>query len=154
MRKAPVLFPIPSDTLAYMSYDLFHITQGAIIKNADGAVLILRIGNDRWILPGGHVDKGENWEDAFRRELKEELGLEDFKIKNIVDIRSWTSQDDSHNIYALTFLIDAPDFKEPVLSDEHVEYAWVTLKNIDDYNFLDGRVRDRVRKGLEDKSFI
>jgi len=137
-----------------MSYDLFHVTQGAIIKNPEGAVLILGLDAGQWILPGGHVDKNENWEDAFRRELKEELGLENFEIKNIVDIRSWTAKDDSHNVYALTFFIEAPDFKEPKLSDEHVAYAWVTLKNIDDYNFLDERAKDRVRKGLENKSFL
>jgi nucleoside triphosphatase len=137
-----------------MAYDLFHVTQGAIIKNSEGAVLILNISNNRWILPGGHVDKGEDWEEALRRELKEELGLTDFTIKKIVDIRSWLPQNREYTIYAVTFLVDAPNFGEPQLSDEHVEHAWVTLKNIDDFNFLDAIAKERVRKGLEDKSFI
>lgn len=137
-----------------MSYDLFHVTQGAIIKNSDGAVLILGIDDGHWILPGGHVDKDENWEEAFRRELKEELGLENFKIKQLVDITSWSTKKSGQNIYALTFLVEAPDFKEPTLSGEHTKYAWVTLENIDRYNFLDKIVKNRVRKGLEEKSFI
>jgi len=137
-----------------MSYDLFQVTQGAIIKNDDGAVLILGINGEHWMLPGGHVDKGENWEEAFRRELKEELGLENFKIKQLVDITSWLAKKSGQNIYALTFLVEAPNFKEPVLSDEHTECAWVTLENIDRYNFLDERVKERVRKGLEEKFFI
>jgi len=134
-----------------MSYDLFHVTQGAIIKNATGAVLILEIDGGYWILPGGHVNRNENWEAVFRRELKEELGLEDFKIKHLVDITSWLTKKSAQNIYALTFLIDAPNFKEPALSDEHTKYAWVTLKDIDSYNFLDEIVKNRVRKGLENK---
>jgi 8-oxo-dGTP pyrophosphatase MutT (NUDIX family) len=137
-----------------MSYDLFHVTQGAIIKNSDGAVLILGLDDGHWILPGGHVDKGENWEEAFRRELKEELGLEDFKIKKLVDITSWLTKKSEQNIYALTFLVEARDFKEPKLSAEHVEYAWVTLENIDSYDFLDEIVKNRVRKGLEEKSLL
>jgi ADP-ribose pyrophosphatase YjhB (NUDIX family) len=137
-----------------MSYDLFHVTQGAILKNSDGAVLILKLNDGRWILPGGHVDKGENWEESFRRELKEELGLENFKIKQLVDITSWLTKKSEQNIYALTFFVEAPGFKEPKLSDEHVEYAWVTQENIDSYNFLDEIVKNRVKKGLEEKSFI
>jgi ADP-ribose pyrophosphatase YjhB (NUDIX family) len=136
-----------------MSYDLFQVTQGAIIKNSVGAVLILEIDGGCWILPGGHVDKGENWEESFRRELKEELGLENFKIKKLVDITSWLTKKSEQNIYALTFLVEAPDFKEPVLSDEHTKHEWITLENIDSYNFLDEIVKDRVRKGLEEKSF-
>jgi 8-oxo-dGTP pyrophosphatase MutT (NUDIX family) len=137
-----------------MSYDLFHVTQGAIIKNAEGAVLILEIDGGRWILPGGHVDANENWETAFRRELKEELGLEDFKIKKLVDITSWLTKKSKQNIYALTFLVEAPNFGEPKLSDEHLNHAWVSLADIDNYNFLDEIVKNRVRKGLEGKSLF
>jgi nucleoside triphosphatase len=137
-----------------MSYDLFQVTQGAIIKNSEGAVLVLRLPNDSWILPGGHVDKGENWEEAFRRELKEELGIENFTVKSLVDIRSWLSKDRDHSIYAVTFLIDALDFNEPKLSEEHIQHAWVTLENINDYKFLDEIAKSRVQKGLENKSLF
>jgi len=137
-----------------MSYDLFEVTQGAIIKNTAGAVLILNINGDRWMLPGGHVDAEENWEEAFRRELKEELGLENFTIKKLVDITSWLTEKSKRNIYALTFLVEAPDFEEPKLSDEHLNHAWVTLADIDNYNFLDEIVKNRVRKGLENQSLF
>jgi nucleoside triphosphatase len=141
-------------TILLMAYDLFHVTQGAIIKNSEGAVLILGFENGKWLLPGGHVDRGENWEDALRRELKEELGLKNFTIKKIVDITSWTPENHEHSIYALTFLIEASDFKEPILSDEHLKHAWVTLEDLDNYIFIDEVAKNRVLRGLEDKSLF
>lgn len=34
----------------------------------------------QWVVPGGHVEKGELLEDAARREAKEELGMEVYHI--------------------------------------------------------------------------
>ena len=133
-----------------MAYELSHVTQGVIIKNADGAVLALELKNGVYVLPGGHVDRGEDWLDALRRELKEEIGLEEFTVKKVVDIVALPYGDQS--LYIMTFLIDAPDFREPKLSDEHVRYAWVTLATMDQYNFWHETIKNRIRKGLEDVS--
>lgn len=137
-----------------MSYELFQVTQGAIIKNSEGAILLLEIENDLWFLPGGHVDRNEDWEMALRRELKEELGLTDFKIKKIVDIAAWPEKDRPYSVYAVTFLVEAPDFKEPKLSNEHTKYAWVAPDELDKYKFWDEVLKTRVRKGFQDGSFI
>ena len=56
----------------------FAVTAGAVVVNPDGRVLLLkhvfRAGSG-WGIPGGFIEKGEQPEDAVRRELEEEIGL-------------------------------------------------------------------------------
>lgn len=41
----------------------------------DNALLVVQLGDGRFVLPGGGIDKGEWTEDALRRELFEETGV-------------------------------------------------------------------------------
>ena len=53
-------------------------TVGALILNPKGEVLIVRSSkwNDKYTVPGGHIELGERAEDAIRREVKEETCLD------------------------------------------------------------------------------
>src|SRR5690606_17698508 len=54
-------------------------TVGAICltERSDGAILLVRLSyRDRWGAPGGLLKRGEAPEDAVRREVREETGLE------------------------------------------------------------------------------
>jgi nucleoside triphosphatase len=53
-------------------------TVGALILNSKGEVLIVRSSkwNDKYTVPGGHIELGERAEDAIRREVKEETCLD------------------------------------------------------------------------------
>ena len=57
----------------------FMVTAGAVVTDDVGRVLLLkhvfRMGAG-WGIPGGFIEKGEQPEDAVRRELMEEAGLE------------------------------------------------------------------------------
>lgn len=62
----------------------FAVTAGAVVTDARGRVLLLkhrfRPGAD-WGLPGGFMEQGEQPDEALRRELREEVGLEVKKLK-------------------------------------------------------------------------
>jgi ADP-ribose pyrophosphatase YjhB (NUDIX family) len=52
----------------------------AAIFNSRGELLLTRRSKavrepGKWVLPGGHVDPGEDWDTASRREVSEETGL-------------------------------------------------------------------------------
>jgi 8-oxo-dGTP diphosphatase len=63
------------------------VTAGAVITDAHGRVLLLkhrfRPGTG-WGMPGGFLEAGEQPEEALRRELREEVGLEIEKLKLFV----------------------------------------------------------------------
>jgi mutator protein MutT len=70
----------------------FSVTAGALIFNNEGKVLLLkhrfRAGSG-WGIPGGFLEPGEHPEEAMRRELREEIGLEVEQVE-IFTSRSFT----------------------------------------------------------------
>ncbi len=62
--------------MARLTADVVLLATG---EDGQRRVLLIRRGWDpyagRWALPGGHVDAGEETDDAARRELAEETGL-------------------------------------------------------------------------------
>ena len=67
-----------------LTHARFAVTAGAIVTDANGRVLLLkhrfRPGTG-WGMPGGFIEEGEQPEEALRRELREEVGLELAEIK-------------------------------------------------------------------------
>jgi ADP-ribose pyrophosphatase YjhB (NUDIX family) len=57
----------------------FTVTAGAVVRDERGRVLLLRHTLRRgsgWGIPGGFLNRGEHPEEAVRREMLEETGLE------------------------------------------------------------------------------
>lgn len=54
-----------------------------VCKYKDKYVFSYNAKRKGWEIPGGHIEEGETWEDAARREMYEETGAIDAKIEPI-----------------------------------------------------------------------
>ncbi|MEQ2005917.1 MAG: NUDIX domain-containing protein [Limisphaerales bacterium] len=107
-------------------------TVGGLIFDDDRRVLMIRTQkwSHLWGIPGGKIKWGERSEDALRRELKEETGLD------IADIRFVLVQDCIHSkefyrdahFLLLNYTCRAAGSAPPVtLNEEAQAFCWVTL---------------------------
>ena len=67
----------------------YRVSVKALIKDSDDRVLVLKEDQDTWSLPGGGLDHGEDPKLGIMRELKEELGIEHLRIKDIGSVKTF-----------------------------------------------------------------
>ncbi len=104
-------------------------TVGAIIEKENKVLLTLRNHepfNDHWCIPGGHIDFGEEPEQAIKREAKEETGLTVKKLKFFGYYSEIYKEINWHSI-ALIFICETEgDIK--ICPKEVKEYKWFDIK--------------------------
>lgn len=52
------------------------------IKNNQLEILLIQDAKNRWTIPKGHVEEGEEPKDTAKREIQEETGLQEMKVMN------------------------------------------------------------------------
>lgn len=130
-----------------------RIAMKAVIVK-DGKVLILREAatygdgtqRGRYHMPGGRVESGEPIEDALRREVREETGLE-VNIEYPIYVGEWRPviRDVPHQIVGV-FSVCTPKTDKITLSTEHDDFQWIDPKNRDQFDIMDpeDKVIDRL----------
>jgi len=122
-----------------------RIAMKAVIVDKTGKVLILREAatygegtqRGRYHMPGGRIEAGENFEEALRREIKEETGLE-VEIDRPIYVGEWRPviRGVPHQIIG-TFFVCTPKGENSVkLSDEHDDYKWINPKDRSKYDLM------------------
>lgn len=104
-------------------------TVGALIFNPTGKILLVKSHkwNNKYVIPGGHVELGETLETALKREIKEETGLDIFGAvficlqEFIFDKAFWKQR---HFVF-LDFACKTKTEKV-TLNSEGQEFVWVT----------------------------
>ncbi|HCE80610.1 MAG TPA: 8-oxo-dGTP diphosphatase MutT [Thermodesulfobacterium commune] len=105
-----------------------RVVAGFIEK--DGKVLVVKRPTDKkrggfWEFPGGKVEAGESLQEALRRELKEELGIE-VRVGEVLEKIRYIYPDEEIELYLLSVAVNRDlDLKESL------EVKWVDLQELE-----------------------
>ena len=116
--------------------DKFDVVAAIILKD-DKFFIAQRNRNKHmglcWEFPGGKVEKNENFEQALKREIKEELNISILINKKI---RVENYQDNKINVKLHYYLCSHIDGE--FILNEHEDSAWVAKNEFNKYNFAEG----------------
>jgi len=63
---------------------IYRVVAKALITDDTGKFLVVKENQDFWSLPGGGLEHGESAQDCLKREIQEEIGVDDAQIDEIV----------------------------------------------------------------------
>lgn len=124
-----------------------------IVINENGEILLVKraswddTNRNAWVIPGGHVDPGEDFKEAALRELGEESGIwikeEDKTRTNL----GGTYEDDNCVIHYFITYVDKDDYAILLQNEETVAYEWIKQMDIDSYDMV-FNMKDNIKKIL------
>lgn len=104
-----------------------------ILRDKEGRILMVKRANTlhglgKWCLPAGKVEKGEQLEEACRREAKEEVNLDVSNLKLFLS-RIEHSKEQLGKIYDSKYF--TADFKGEIkINDESSDFRWFTKEDL------------------------
>lgn len=116
-----------------------ELTVLCLIQDGNRILLQNRVRKDwqGYTLPGGHVEPGESFVDAVKREMKEETGLDIIRPR-LVGIKQFPIENGRY----IVLLFKADSFTGTVCSSEEGQMEWVDrerlpeLRTVDDFELL------------------
>lgn len=129
---------------------------GVVLRRIDGKIhaLLIRDPYGNWGLPKGHLESGENTEEAGLREVSEETGLADLDLGPRLRTIDWYFRMKGHLIHKhCTFFLMSSRVGKPVpeAAEGITECRWVPiLEAVDKVEYENARevVRDAARLTL------
>jgi len=124
-----------------LDYKLPISVKGIILK--ENKVILLRNERNEWELPGGRLEHGETLEKALTREINEELGIY-CSIDKLNDVWVYEVYQD-REVLIITFICNSADSSNVVISNEHLEYKWFPVSELESLNMPQG-YKDSIRR--------
>ena len=116
----------------------------AIIKSKEGNKFLAikrkeGIHAGKWAFPGGIVEKGETAEDALKREVKEEVGLDIERIIRKISKYEYKRGEEElrKKSKGQCFLVAVKN-ENVKTSPEIADYKWVTLEEFESLEHIEG----------------
>ena len=110
----------------------YGLTMRGVAKKNNEILILKRHPNsttnpNKWELPGGKVDPGEDFDKALIREFDEETNLA-IQLGQLIGA---VQEDFPHKkTVALVMEVILPKEMEVKISDEHIDWKWVTIEEI------------------------
>ena len=111
-----------------------ELTVLCLIQDGNRLLLQNRVKKDwkGYTFPGGHVEPGESFVDAVKREMKEETGL-DILNPQLVGIKQFPIENGRY----IVLLFKATKFSGDVVSSEEGEMEWVEKDMLSEVNVVE-----------------
>lgn len=103
-----------------------------------------------WHILGGHLEKDEEVEEAVKREVKEETGL-DVKIHQVIDVMSFSWKDGEKDSLQIVYHCE-PEKRDEEPLDDLEEMKWVSPAEITDY--VHTEEAERLENRQEQSNFL
>ena len=128
----------------------------ALLQNPQGKYLLLKRNTEKyknirgtWDIVGGRINPGTVLLENLTREISEETGLELKETPTLIAAQDILTNDERH-IVRLTYLAKIKG--TPILSEESVEYSWVTFDELKNHQDLDIYCRMLIEQGIINES--
>ena len=89
----------------------------------------------KWEFPGGKIKNDETNEEALIREINEELSINIINYEDLISYNFYY-KDLNKTVFINFYLINT--FSGKVLNNFHKELKWIEIKDIREYDFLEG----------------
>ena len=136
-----------------------QIGVGGIVFNDRGAVLMIKRNQKpalgQWSVPGGKLAPGETLQDACRREVNEETGLE-IRIGHVVAVVERRIENFHYIIIDFMATLTPEGLKVPRACSDVDEARWIQVKKLEKYDLVEGLekiIRKAHQSCQEGKSF-
>ena len=111
-----------------------ELTVLCLIQDGDKILLQNRVKKDwkGYTLPGGHVESGESFVDAVKREMKEETGL-DIINPRLAGIKQFPIENGRY----IVLLFKTEQFSGEVVSSEEGQMEWIGYNSLSEIDVVD-----------------
>ena len=121
-----------------MKIEQIKVVAGLILQN--NKILICQRPNFKdhplkWEFPGGKIKNDETNEEALIREINEELSIKIINYEEMISY-NFNYKDLNKRVFIYFYLVN--NFSGKVLNNFHKELKWIEIKDIREYDFLEG----------------